>query len=415
MYAYIARQPILNQYRETVAYELLYRDGSGNKAKFADGDAATKAVLNDAVNLFGFRQLTDGLPAYINFTRNLLLNGFARQSDPNDIIIQVMEDAQMDEAMELALRRLRQDGYTLALKNYTGQDRFHEFLQLFHIVRVDFRRTNVVFQRDAAQNQGAPGMLFLADKIERESDFDNAVKMGYDLFQGYLFEKPFCLFKRLPPLAETAYGQILSTLLNVTPEVPWEVICARIIHGDFMLSYLFRLEERAMNFRQGRNVDEIRASVYRMGPHHVRHWACLALMRQHNVTGSDALIRRACQRGRFMEALAASSTNETTVANRGNAFLLGALSLMDKVTGNNLEYLLRGMDLPQSMRDALLGRGDNDYTRLLQYAVIYEMGNSRLILPNIHTRLGGADIINLHLKCMADADAAIARMEDSPI
>ena len=40
MYAYIARQPIFNPSRETVAYELLYRDGSGNAARISDPDAA---------------------------------------------------------------------------------------------------------------------------------------------------------------------------------------------------------------------------------------------------------------------------------------------------------------------------------------------------------------------------------------
>ena len=33
MYAYIARQPILNRSREIVAYELLYRDGADNAAR----------------------------------------------------------------------------------------------------------------------------------------------------------------------------------------------------------------------------------------------------------------------------------------------------------------------------------------------------------------------------------------------
>ena len=42
---HLARQPIFNQSRDIVAYELLYRDSSANAANVVDGDFATKSVL----------------------------------------------------------------------------------------------------------------------------------------------------------------------------------------------------------------------------------------------------------------------------------------------------------------------------------------------------------------------------------
>ena len=53
MYAHIARQPIFDQDKKIVGYELLYRDGrGGNQAEIADGDAATRGVLSDAITVF---------------------------------------------------------------------------------------------------------------------------------------------------------------------------------------------------------------------------------------------------------------------------------------------------------------------------------------------------------------------------
>ncbi|MBQ9493577.1 MAG: EAL domain-containing protein [Oscillibacter sp.] len=407
LYAYIARQPILNPSRETVGYELLYRNGSGNAAHITDGDAATRGVLTEAVTVFGLRQLTDGLPAYINFTRNLILSDYARQSDPKDIVVQVMEHVRPDEALERKLRQLRQSGYTLALKNYQERSEFRRLLSLFHIIRVDFTRTNVLFQRDAVRNHGAPGARFLADKVETELEFSGARAMGYELFQGYFFEKPFCLFKQLPPLSETPYGKLLSALLEPTPDIS---ACAALIHKDPMLSYMFRREEKALRLPSGPLSTNIRISIYRMGPPRFLRWACLALMRQHNVTDSKDIIRRAYQRGLFMEALSASSGDGDTIP--GHCFLLGVFSLLDKVTGSSLEHLFRGMALPRSMREALLGRGENGYNRLLRYAVIYEMGNERLILPDIHSRLTRDEIVSLYLRCMTETDTALARMEE---
>ena len=96
----------------------------------------------------------------------------------------------------------------------------------------------------------------------------------------------------------------------------------------------------------------------------------------------------------------------------GHPWLLGVLSLLDKITGASPEHLLKGMDFPVPLREALFGRGQNLYARLLQYAVIYEMGNERLILPDIGARLSGDEVVKLYMKCMTDTDAALSRMED---
>ena len=409
MYAYIARQPILNPSRETVAYELLYRDGSGNAARISDPDAATKAVLTEAVTLFNSRELTGGLPAYVNFTRNLILNDYARQSDPRNVVVQVTDDMAVDGELETRLRALRQSGYTLSLKNYSERSRFHYLLPLFRVIRLDFRRTNAVFQRDAARNHGAPGTLFLADKVETEQEFSAARAMGYALFQCYFLEKPFCLFKQLPPLAETSYGKILAALTKPLPDIN---ACAGIIRKDPMLSYMFRHEAKAFNIVPGSLATDIRVSILRLGTPQFRRWACLALMKRNAKAGTDDLIRRAYQRGLFMEGLAASCAPDPN-APSGNCFTLGVLSLLDKITGASPEHLLRGMDLPVPMREALLGRGQNAYARLLQYAVIYEMGNERLILPDIGSRLDADGVVSLYMKCMTETDAALARMEDA--
>ena len=60
MYAHIARQPIYDYNKKVCGYKLLYRSGAdGNTARILDADAATRSVLNDAINVFGLAQLTD--------------------------------------------------------------------------------------------------------------------------------------------------------------------------------------------------------------------------------------------------------------------------------------------------------------------------------------------------------------------
>lgn len=249
---YLARQAIFNQYRQTVGYELLYRDAFGKPPQASDGDMATKKVMDNAVTHFGIENLTGNRRAYVNFTRNLLLDDFIRHADPEKIIVQVMESVRMDETLRNKLRALRQAGYFLVLKNYTGQPNFHPYLGLFDVIRVNFSRTNSLFQREVVRKHGQPGTLFMADRIQREADFDSARNMGYTLFQGFYLEKPENLKKSLPPLKETAYGKILSAILQISADSKWEFECADIIRHDLMLSYLFPREEKAVPPPPGR-------------------------------------------------------------------------------------------------------------------------------------------------------------------
>ncbi|MGR5541417.1 EAL and HDOD domain-containing protein, partial [Vibrio campbellii] len=46
-YSYIARQPILDRSKQTIGYELLFRDGPNNTFPEIDPDLATSRLLSD--------------------------------------------------------------------------------------------------------------------------------------------------------------------------------------------------------------------------------------------------------------------------------------------------------------------------------------------------------------------------------
>ena len=424
MYAYLAYQPIVNQFRQVTGYELFYRDGSGNAARIANpaaADNATRKVISDAFSLFDFQNETSGF-FIVNFTRNLILDDFVRNADPARVIVQLTGNTKMDEALESKLLALRNAGYQIALKNYAGQSHLRNYLSLFNVIRVDCKRTNSVFWKEVVRKRGVPNTLFMADRIERERDFDDARSMDYKLFQGYYFGRPKLEQRKIPPLIETPYGQILKTLLYVSSandsENQWWTQCARIIESDLTLSYLFPREAASLpppskTHYARSHAMETHNVIYRMGPHQLRRWTCLAFMRQRNSSGDDNLPRRAYQRGVFMDELAKRSALNVDVPS-GNAFLLGVFSLLRKVTGASPQYLLQGLQLPGALLDALYGTADNDYARLLQYVTRYESPNADPDPADIRSDLSEADIDRIYRLCMTDADAAVERM-DTPV
>ena len=143
-----------------------------------------------------------------------------------------------------------------------------------------------------------------------------------------------------------------------------------------------------------------------MGPPGLRRWLWLAYMRHNNITPDDTLPRLACLRGRFMEELAKNSELDVDVPN-GNVFLLGVLSLIEKIVGESPAYLLRGLPRDRS--------GDaHAYSLLLRYARWYERQDPTLILPDIRTSLDKGQIDRIYRMCTKEIDTAILRM-DTPI
>jgi len=404
LYAYIARQPIYDRDQKVAGYELLYRDGSsGNTAQFVDGDAATRGVLSDAITVFGIPNLTNGLPAYINFTKNLLMNDFALLANPKQIVIEVMGEETVDDVLADKLRALRKAGYTLALEDFDGSPKYDKVFRIFDVVRVDFRRVNTPQLKAIVHKLDHIKML--AEKIETQEDFDTAKRMGFKLFQGYFFAKPKCLSKHIPSLSASSYGRLLNELLQ--PNVDYAA-CSEIIQSDVVLTYMFMRQIQTANYYRGNLISEIRHGMVMMGTEELRRWICLVMMRQNNVSHSDELPRQAYLRGRFIEQLMEAS--KTRLDSR-QGFLMGMFSLLDRVLGVELTQLLKDLTIDSDLKAALLGSAENQYSIYLQYAIIYEMGNGRLILPDIG--VDEEDAFQLYMKSVSDTDAAFQRVGGS--
>jgi EAL and modified HD-GYP domain-containing signal transduction protein len=400
VYAYIARQPIYNLNKEIRSYELLYRDArSGNVSIITDGDAATRNVLSEAMSLFGFSKLTNGHMAYIHFTKNLILNDFVRLADPKEVAVEVMADITIDAAVTRKLEELRKLGYTLVLEDYDGHGQYNSILPLINIVRVDFRRFGRDDQRRFARKLKKVPVTMLAEKIETQADFDAARDLGFLLFQGYYFEKPRLMNKQIPKLVDSPYGRLLNELLR--PSVDFDV-CAQMIQSDAAMTYLL-LKRAGFQDNFGGNVlPDIRRMLIQMGQGELRRYALLLLARENNATASDEAIRQGCLRGLFIERMM-----ERAGLDSADGFLLGMFSMLDRILDTPMERLVAGIDLNAEMKDALAGTAENGYTPWLQYIMLYEMSNPRLLLPEIPVEIPADEVSDLFMRCFSDADELV--------
>jgi len=93
---FLARQPILTGDRRFFAYEILSRYGPENYCQpMAGSQVAVKAM--DELFLMGVRTMTEGLPAFINCTREFLLNDYLTLMPKEVIVGEILETVPPDE------------------------------------------------------------------------------------------------------------------------------------------------------------------------------------------------------------------------------------------------------------------------------------------------------------------------------
>ena len=231
----IARQPIFNINLKIYGYELLFRRISSNDSSDFDPEEATSSVLVNGMFLIGLEELTKGKPAFVNFSRKMLISDVMTFLPNKDIAIEILETVEPDEECLLACTKLKAAGYKIVLDDFVYHAKFEPFIALADIIKVDFLLSS------ATECEALPrrfhkrkDLIFLAEKVETYDQYSQAIKWGYSLFQGYFFCKPVVLNTRDIQRNKLVYFQLLKELSD--PLVGFDQL-EQIIQRDVALSY----------------------------------------------------------------------------------------------------------------------------------------------------------------------------------
>ena len=401
MFVTIGRQPIYSRDFVISSYELLYRSNAGvSAAAFGDEDAATRTVVSNAINLFGLSELTGGAPAYVNFTRNLILTNLAYMARPDQIIVEVPGGMSVDERLKDRLYELKNMGYRLSLGGYnqrTAQLKFNEIVHLFDFVRLNVRLHNRLQLRDlvsAIRRRSAADLIM--EQVETEADYDKVKDMDFLLWQGYFFERPASITKSVD-LAESSYGRIFNECVRTDCDFE---ICNAIIERDPMLTYMLLGSTPRPNTNRLRRTQDIQRVIMPMGMNGMRKWACLILLKNINVGESDALPHKAYTRGEFLSRVIKSSAASLP---EYNGFILGVFSLLDEIMGVSKDELFGAFHIPMDVRDALMDE-HNEYYEFLRCVRTYEKSYRFPDDARIHVNLSAARLNALYDECARETD-----------
>jgi hypothetical protein len=98
--------------------------------------------------------LTCGLPAFINLTRPLILNGAGSLLPRELAVLEIREDVPIDPEVIDACQRLHAEGYSLALDDFTPGSEAETLLPWVRYVKIDVLATPAPQWRDLAARFG---------------------------------------------------------------------------------------------------------------------------------------------------------------------------------------------------------------------------------------------------------------------
>lgn len=345
----VARQPILNRKKETVAYELLFR--SLNKNKEFNGSQASAEVITSSLDLIGLNNLTRGKHAFINFTAKLLKSEIAEILPQEKIGIEILEDVEVDQDLISSSKNVKASGHILLLDDFTYQKELIPLIKMADIIKIDFLQTFGQERKEIMELIKAkhnPDVKFLAEKIESHQEFKAAYQMGYDYFQGYFFTKPDTISTRKIPSYKFNYLHVINELNSREPDFK-EI--SKIIKNDVSMSYsLLRTINAAV---YGYKVSSIQQAAALLGINKLKKWAMLYFIKGLSEDKPNELFTNTLVRGKMAELLAES----LNLKNKSSEyFTAGILSTLDAYLDRPLEDIFKKLSLTEEIKRAILNK-----------------------------------------------------------
>jgi EAL and modified HD-GYP domain-containing signal transduction protein len=372
---FIARQPIFDLGLEVVGYELLFRGANDNAAIFSDHDEATSTVVINTFTEIGLDSVVGDRRAWINVSRDFLLGGLARILPRGRVVLELLEDQLVDDALIDALEDHRARGYTIALDDYSGSPESQLALEHADIVKLDVLGRDPAAVKEDVARLAHRGVTLLAEKVETREDHEYCLELGFELFQGYFFCKPERMEARSVAPNRLSILQLVAALQDPAIEISkLETLVSR----DVALSYRLLRYINSAFFGLRREVDSIGRALMLLGIENVKRWATLSIFASVEEKPRE-LIETALVRARFCE-LAGDG-------NRDQLFTMGLFSVVDALMDAPMEEVIVSMPFPDEMRDALVSH-EGPKGELLATVLRYERGE----FAPPHDRLGAAYI-----------------------
>lgn len=394
----LARQPIYNNKKEVAAYELLFRAKDEFDMPTFDGNRATSEVLLNAFSDNDIDAITNGLPAFVNFTKELLLN--PPPFSPDHLVIEILEDIDITDEIINAVKRLKNQGFRIALDDFVMDEKYQPLLQLADYIKLELPAMTEAELQTTVSYLAKYKVTLLAEKIETHAEYNHCNALGCELFQGYFLSKPELVKGKKLPGNKLAILNLIGELQNPSLDVNK---INQIITSDPVLSFkILRLVNSAA-FKRSKDIESIHMAVMMLGLQRIKAWA--SLMALSKMDDKPGMFRtNALQRAKMCELIAEKIQPDDL----DTYFTIGLLSSLDTFFDMPIREIVSSIPLGDTVKSALTHfKGKPGLA--LHSVRHYELANWQAIHWSLMEKLGlsAVDLNSAHITAIEWANQQI--------
>ncbi len=366
---FVGRQPIFDQHLSVVAYELLFRSGDTNWANITDGEYATSQVVHDAFMEIGLESLVGSKRAFINLTRDFMLQDYTAVFPTDRVVLEVLEDIVVDTELIEAVRVLSSQGYTIALDDFVFHEHLRPLVEIADIIKVDILALDRLALQQNLSTLSQYDVKLLAEKVETRDDLTYCRELGFDYFQGYFLCEPDIVTGQRSPANQLAVLRLLAKLQEA--ETTMEQL-ETIIRQDVSLSLkLLRLVNADPSLSH--QIDSIHQALLHLGTKFITAWGSLIMLADIDDKPHELMVT-AMIRGKMCELLA----DANHLPDREGFFTVGLFSVLDAMLDRPMADIVASLPLTEDVGQALLTY-EGVLGRTLHGMLAYERGNWSVI------------------------------------
>lgn len=344
---FIARQPIFNKQLDIFGYELLFRsDSKANEFGNTSSVSATAAVLGGMFEQ-GIDKIVGKAKAFVNFDYEFLMSDMIELVDPDTLVIESLETVIADDVLIERLKYLRGKGYKIALDDFDKNFGDYPIVPIADIIKYDIIVTPLDTIGVDVKQALTKKKILLAEKIETEAEYKQALAMGFQLFQGYFFSKPQIVGNSITRnSSQVTYARILNELRKDEPSYD---IITNVINSDVNLAYYVMRVLYHKNM--GNSFDSIKSAMVRIGLKELERWVTILMMRDASKNKPLELMRLSLVRSKFSEYVAGNSSFKNR---KDEVSMMCLFSLMDVLLDMPIAAALEEIPISSDIYNALV-------------------------------------------------------------
>ena len=368
MFAFIARQPILDREKEVFAYELFFRDGKNNCYPSIERDEATTKLIAKNYQTLALDDISCNKKSFINFQSETLRSGLPASLDPENVVVELVAGQSVASGLLDTCKHVKNMGYKIALSDNLLKSSWNELLPYVDMLKVNSNHENLDFLANNVNRFIDANVQLIADKVETQENFSIFKDIGFDYFQGYFFAKPESLSNEKLSTSKLTLIELIGASSSESFDIE---IVTSIIERDVGLSYMLLrfMNNPAINKRY--KITSLRHALNYMGEVEIKKFIALLALTNLSDDKPLELLHLSLVRAKFCDLV---STEKNIGCNPPTAFLVGLFSMLDALLDQEMESLIVKLPLADEVKEALCD-GQNNLFMYLMLARAFESGN----------------------------------------